>query len=677
MAVPAIRLLSSGSLLVNGSVDEQTDNLVYNSNLRLYLNASKTSSYPGTGTTWTDLSGNGYNATLSGTPTYSTGAITFNGSSQSANVPIAAVPSGGSQVSVCVWVNLGNPASPPAASVFACYDSAGNRIINIHLPWNDSIVYWDAGNSGGTYNRISTSTLTLAQKTGWHHWAFTLNATAGTMAIYLDGTSIASGTGKTLTLGTVSTATYPCAIASFNNTPNWNGSVSSFEIYNVALTAAQVSQNYGATSAPFTKFKTASTTAYATEFDEVTYNPASTTANGGRYNLSSYSNYFAFDGTLGWNNIFTAGATLTTGIAAPDSSSTAVRFSCNNTTNALLRVYITSFTPDGSSTYTMSFYARHVSGTKTGCISDLADGVSFDYSSTLVTGSWVRITYSGIPTATGKSFIDLFSDANTNNVIEYWGVQIQQASSVSIYQPIYNNLVTPPFARREGSTGTLYVTSQFDEVSLPAGSISFNGTSRYLSTPSSSANNFGTGDFTVEMWVNPTALSTYNMLFVVGTNYLCLLWGLTSSVYGLNAYNGVQNITSNAVTTPINQWAHVAFVRLSGTMYFYINGVALGSSGFSSAFGSTTNATIGFSTGYPGQYYYNGLISNLRVVNGTAVYTAAFTPPQSILPSITNTQLLLNVTESANFIKDNSPNNFTLTNNGPATWTTSGPFNGQ
>ena len=200
-----------------------------------------------------------------------------------------------------------------------------------------------------------------------------------------------------------------------------------------------------------------------TQFDEVTYNPASTTANGGRYNLSSYSNYFAFDGTLGWNNIFTAGATLTTGVAAPDSSSTAVRFSCNNTTNALLRVYLTSFTPNGSSTYTMSFYARHVSGTKTGCISDLADGVSFDYSSTLVTGSWVRITYSGIPTATGKSFIDLFSDANTNNVIEYWGVQIQQASSVSIYQPIYNNLVTPPFTRREGSTGTLYVNNQFDE----------------------------------------------------------------------------------------------------------------------------------------------------------------------------------------------------------------------
>jgi len=276
----ATRLSNTGTLLVNGIFDEQTDNLVYNSNLTLYLNASKTSSYSGTGATWSDLSGNGNNATLIGSPTYTTtqvGAIRFNasGTGQSANVPVAAIPSGGSQVSVCCWINLGNPATPPAASVFNCNDSAGNRIINIHLPWNDSIVYWDAGNSGGTYNRINTSTLTLAQKTGWHHWAFTLNATAGTMAIYLDGVSIATGTGKTLTLGTASTATVPCAIANFQGGANWNGSVSSFQIYNVALTAAQVAQNYSATSGPFTKFKTTSTTVYATEFDEVTINGGS------------------------------------------------------------------------------------------------------------------------------------------------------------------------------------------------------------------------------------------------------------------------------------------------------------------------------------------------------------------------------------------------------------------
>ncbi len=224
-------------------------NIVTNG-LQLYLDAGNASSYSGSGTTWTDLSNNKNNATLNSSPTYTTdqmGAIRFNasGTTQYADVPVAAIPSGGSQVSVCCWINLGNPATPPAASVFSCFDSSAIRVVNIHLPWSDSIVYWDAGNSGG-FNRINTSILTLAQKTGWHHWVFTLNATAGTMAIYLDGVSIATGTGKTLTLGTVSTAVYPCAIANFAGSRNWNGSVSNFQIYNVSLNDAQVAQNYNA-----------------------------------------------------------------------------------------------------------------------------------------------------------------------------------------------------------------------------------------------------------------------------------------------------------------------------------------------------------------------------------------------------------------------------------------------
>ena len=51
------------------------------------------------------------------------------------------------------------------------------------------------------------------------------------------------------------------------------------------------------------------------------------------------------------------------------------------------------------------------------------------------------------------------------------------------------------------------------------------------------------------------------------------------------------------------------------------------------------------------------------------------TPPQAILPAVTNTSLLLNATDSANFIRDNGPNNLTVTNNGTATWIDTGPFN--
>jgi hypothetical protein len=58
-----------------------------------------------------------------------------------------------------------------------------------------------------------------------------------------------------------------------------------------------------------------------------------------------------------------------------------------------------------------------------------------------------------------------------------------------------------------------------------------------------------------------------------------------------------------------------------------------------------------------------GYISNLRIVNGTAVYTANFTPPKAPLTAITNTSLL---TCQSMVFQDNSINNFVITNTGGA-----------
>ena len=54
--------------------------------LALCLDAANVRSYPGTGTTWYDLSGNGNHATLTGTPTFSNGTVNWNGTSQYATV---------------------------------------------------------------------------------------------------------------------------------------------------------------------------------------------------------------------------------------------------------------------------------------------------------------------------------------------------------------------------------------------------------------------------------------------------------------------------------------------------------------------------------------------------------------------------------------------------------------
>ena len=56
------------------------------------------------------------------------------------------------------------------------------------------------------------------------------------------------------------------------------------------------------------------------------------------------------------------------------------------------------------------------------------------------------------------------------------------------------------------------------------------------------------------------------------------------------------------------------------------------------------------------------------MVNGTAVYTANFTPPTTVLQPVTNTSLLLQVANSSTYITDSSTNAFTVTNNGTAVY---------
>ena len=82
-------------------------------------------------------------------------------------------------------------------SVLEAVDDQGRRILNVHLPWSDGRVYWDAGNDGGGFDRIDKLT-TMAQAEGqWNHWAFVKNTATGSMKIYYNGALWHSGTGKT------------------------------------------------------------------------------------------------------------------------------------------------------------------------------------------------------------------------------------------------------------------------------------------------------------------------------------------------------------------------------------------------------------------------------------------------------------------------------------------------
>ncbi|MCB0790826.1 MAG: hypothetical protein H6595_10345 [Flavobacteriales bacterium] len=102
----------------------------------------------------------------------------------------------GDQVTVTFWA-YGDSSIPVNTTMLEAVDANNNRILNIHLPWSDGSVYWDAGNDGAGYDRINKAAQTAEVEGQWNHWAFVKNATTGQMKIYLNGTLWHSGTGKT------------------------------------------------------------------------------------------------------------------------------------------------------------------------------------------------------------------------------------------------------------------------------------------------------------------------------------------------------------------------------------------------------------------------------------------------------------------------------------------------
>ncbi|MBK1834169.1 discoidin domain-containing protein [Roseibacillus ishigakijimensis] len=196
----------------------------------------------GAGSTVGDVSGNGHHASQSNA-SWSTGvdggsALSFNGTDSTVTLPASAFGSLGNEVTVAFWA-YGGVTQPVNNVVFNAEDSAGNRILNIHLPWSNGQVYWDAGHNNG-YDRINKTASGSEIAGTWNHWVFTKDAVAGTMQIFLNGTLWHSGTGKTRSLAGTTVATLGSAISGLS----YDGLLDNVVLYDSALTLAQVAALY-------------------------------------------------------------------------------------------------------------------------------------------------------------------------------------------------------------------------------------------------------------------------------------------------------------------------------------------------------------------------------------------------------------------------------------------------
>lgn len=215
-------------------------------------------------------------------------------------------------------------------------------------------------------------------------------------------------------------------------------------------------------------------------------------------------------------------------------------------------------------------------------------------------------------------------------------------------------------------------STQFSPYSGSYYSVNFATQATENSIKTSGANvSLGSGNFTVECWVNQTGSSDGRAVFMIGTSSNALaLYQYGATQLGIAGYApaGTNVFASTGLATfTLGAWDHHAIVRNNGTVTWYKNGVSIYSVANSTNF-TQTGASIGYWAATGG---WLGYISNLRVVVGTAVYTTAFTPPTGPLTAISGTQLL--ACQSNKFI-ENSSNNYALTVTGTPLVVTQNPF---
>jgi hypothetical protein len=245
----------------------------------------------------------------------------------------------------------------------------------------------------------------------------------------------------------------------------------------------------------------------------------------------------------------------------------------------------------------------------------------------------------------------------------------------------------------EGVSSTLptYTTDRWiaTENTAVGRSVYFDGSGDYLSAPSNTAYDFGTGDFTFECWVyiaaNASLDASNSRNAALATAYnnsnqgweFLILGNSTTTGTGFGIENNAAGSFTQSLTfcsIPQLTWNHIAISRQSGTVRFYLNGIQQGSNQTYTASmnGSSAACLIGAYNLTNYSRFFNGHISNLRIVKGTALYTANFTPSTSPLLPVAGTSLL--ACASKDIRKDKSSNDFILTANGNAAISTQNPY---
>ena len=242
--------MSDGEMIFNSTTDKVeywdgtkwygiTYEVIYPTSLKMYLDASNTTSYPGTGTTWFDLTTNQNNGTISNTSWNLNGYFDFNGSNSKVDLGTS-FANNVSKTTYAAWVNFDN-LNTQNFIIFPDSGSTGHGFG--FFDFGNGNIYFQSDNTTNS-NRGSVSNSGLYTTGQWVHFAQVYDGTAtgnaNRLKAYVNGNLLSLTFSGTIPSTTQATTYNTLVGTRVINNLSFDGQISKVQIYDEALTQAEI-----------------------------------------------------------------------------------------------------------------------------------------------------------------------------------------------------------------------------------------------------------------------------------------------------------------------------------------------------------------------------------------------------------------------------------------------------
>jgi hypothetical protein len=265
-------------------------------------------------------------------------------------------------------------------------------------------------------------------------------------------------------------------------------------------------------------------------------------------------------------------------------------------------------------------------------------------------GTRVGTATNGISKPTNRATVNIANDVSANYFPGYMS-GLSFISGSGAYNPTSTTITIPTVPPTnvantkllmnftnagiyDGKMGNVFETKgnaqvATNPVKYGSGSMYFDGTAAALLPPASKLLAFGTGDFTVEVWVWPIAWDSNMVVIQGGSNGFGIQKYSSGATGNIGVIINGGWVITDAFLPITGQWSHIAVTRTNGVLRFFVNGSVTGSSPANTADIADGIKNVG---GEAGQTYFKGYMDDIRVTKGVCRYIANFTPPQQALP---------------------------------------------